>query len=227
MGFYMMKNKQLWILIASFLVIFIGVAVWTFTAGGFPPDRWILKWVESSNDGALYSVMKLISSVGSSEIILALTLAIAAFFLYKRYWHHLVLFLTVSVGGVALNLALKLLFQRERPGEGRAIEVFDFSLNIPSYSFPSGHTMRSTILICFLIYLIYRYVRSSAVQYSLYTISIVVMVAIAFSRVILDAHFLSDVLGALSISVVWFCVVLSVYLTYMERQGEPQRQRFR
>lgn len=227
MGFYMMKNKQLWILIASFLVIFIGVAVWTFTAGGFPPDRWILNWVESSNDGALYSVMKLISSVGSSEIILALTLAIAAFFLYKRYWHHLVLFLTVSVGGVALNLALKLLFQRERPGEGRAIEVFDFSLNIPSYSFPSGHTMRSTILICFLIYLIYRYVRSSAVQYSLYTISIVVMVAIAFSRVILDAHFLSDVLGALSISVVWFCVVLSVYLTYMERQGEPQRQRFR
>lgn len=227
MGFYMMKNKQLWILIASFLVVFIGVAVWTFTAGGFPPDRWILNWVESSNDRALYSVMKLISSVGSSEIILALTLAIAAFFLYKRYWHHLVLFLTVSVGGVALNLALKLLFQRERPGEGRAIEVFDFSLNIPSYSFPSGHTMRSTILICFLIYLIYRYVRSSAVQYSLYTISIVVMVAIAFSRVILDAHFLSDVLGALSISVVWFCVVLSVYLTYMERQGEPQRQRFR
>lgn len=223
----MMKNKQLWILIASFLVVFIGVAVWTFTAGGFPPDRWILNWVESSNDRALYSVMKLISMVGSSEIILALTLAIAAFFLYKRYWHHLVLFLTVSVGGVALNLALKLLFQRERPGEGRAIEVFDFSLNIPSYSFPSGHTMRSTILICFLIYLIYRYVRSSAVQYSLYTISIVVMVAIAFSRVILDAHFLSDVLGALSISVVWFCVVLSVYLTYMERQGEPQRQRFR
>ncbi len=220
-----MKNKQLWIWIVSFLVVFIGLAVWTFTAGGFPPDRWMLDWVESRDEGVLYSMMKLISQVGSSEVILALTLAITAFFLYKRYWHDLVLFLTVSVGGVALNFVLKFLFRRERPGEASEIEVFDFSFNIPSYSFPSGHTMRSTILICFLIYLVYTYVRSSTVKYSLYVVSVALMVAIAFSRVILDAHFLSDVLGALSISIVWFCFVLYVYFVYTERQGGSKRQR--
>lgn len=221
-----MKNKQLWILIVSFLAVFIGIAVWTFSAGGFPLDRIMLDWVSSSEEGMLHSMMTLISSIGSSEVILALTLAIAALYLYKRYWHHLVLFLTVSVGGVAVNLLLKLLFQRERPGEARVIEVFDISLNIPSYSFPSGHTMRSTILICFFIYLLVTYVQKSAVQTSLIAVSVVLMLAIAFSRVVLDAHFVSDVLGALSISIVWFGSVLSVYLKFMHtKENELLRQR--
>ena len=221
-----MKNKPLGILIVSFLIAFIGIAVWTFSAGGFPPDQWMLDWAAGHEDRFVYSVMKLVSAVGSSEVILALTLIIAAFFLYKRYWHHLVLFLTVSVGGVAVNLLLKFLFRRERPGEAKEIEVFDFSLQIPSYSFPSGHTMRSTILICFIMFLIYIYIRSQAVQFSLYAISIVLMLAVGISRVVLDAHFVSDVLGALTISVVWFCAVLYVFEAYMDKKESEQiRQR--
>ncbi len=221
-----MKNKSLGILIASFLIAFIGISVWTFSAGGFPLDQWMLDWAAGHEDGFVQSVMKLVSAVGSSEVILALTLIIAAFFLYKRYWHHLVLFLTVSVGGVAVNLLLKFLFRRERPGEAKEIEVFDFSLQIPSYSFPSGHTMRSTILICFIMFLIYIYIRSQAVQFSLYAISIVLMLAVGISRVFLDAHFVSDVLGALTISVVWFCAVLYVFEAYMDKKESEQiRQR--
>lgn len=225
-GVYKMKNKPLGILIISFLVAFIAVAVWTFSAGGFPPDRWLLDWAEANDSGFIHSVMKLISAVGSSEVILALTLGITAFFLYKRYWHHLVLFLTVSVGGVAVNLLLKFLFRRERPGEAKEIEVFDFSLNIPSYSFPSGHMMRSTILICFLMFLVFIYIRSSSVQVVLYTASILLMFAVGLSRVLLDAHFISDVLGALAISVVWFCSVLYVFGAYMDKkESEHIRQR--
>lgn len=221
-----MKNKPLGILIVSFLIAFIGIAVWTFSAGGFPPDQWMLDWAAGHEGVFVHSIMKLVSAIGSSEVILALTLIIAAFFLYKRYWHHLVLFLTVSVGGVAVNLLLKFLFRRERPGEAKEIEVFDFSLQIPSYSFPSGHTMRSTILICFIMFLIYIYIRSQAVQFSLYAISIVLMLAVGISRVFLDAHFVSDVLGALTISVVWFCAVLYVFEAYMDKKESEQiRQR--
>lgn len=222
-----MKNKPLGILIVSFLIAFIGVALWTFSAGGFPPDRWLIDWAEANDGGFLYSVMKLISTIGSSEAILGLTIVFAAFFLYKRYWQLLVFFLTVSVGGVAVNLLLKFLFRRERPGEAREIEVFDFSLNIPSYSFPSGHMMRSTILICFLMFLIYMYIRNSAIQVALYTASIILLFGIGLSRVMLDAHFLSDVLGALTISIVWFCAVLYFYEAYMDKkEGKHTRQRF-
>ncbi|WP_161784648.1 hypothetical protein [Halalkalibacter okhensis] len=41
-----------------------------------------------------------------------------------------------------MNFGLKLLYQRERPGVEREIEVFGNSLDLISYSFPSGHTMR-------------------------------------------------------------------------------------
>ena len=226
-GVCKMKNKPLGILIISFLVAFIGIAVWTFSAGGFPLDKWMLDWSDTNEGGFVHSVMTFISAFGSSEVILAFTLGIAAFFLYKRFWHHLVLFLTVSVGGVAVNLLLKLLFRRERPGEAKEIEVFDFSLNIPSYSFPSGHTMRSTILICFLMFLIYMYIRNQALQVSLYAVSIVLMFLVGLSRVFLEAHFASDVLGALTISIVWFCSVVYVYEAYMDKkESEHIRQRF-
>lgn len=225
-GVYKMKNKPLGIMIVSFLVAFIGLALWTFTGGGFPPDRWLLDWAETNEGGLFYSIMKLISTIGSSEAMLGITLLISAFFLYKRYWHQLVLFLTVSVGGVFVNFVLKFLFRRERPGEASEIEVFDFSLNIPSYSFPSGHMMRSTILVCFLMYLIFMYIRSSSVRVSLYAVSIVLLLAIGLSRVLLDAHFMSDVLGALTISIVWFGGVLYVYEAYMDKkEGRLTRQR--
>lgn len=222
-----MKNKPLGMLTISFLIAFIGIAVWTFSAGGFPLDQWMIDWAEANENGVVHSIMTFISALGSSEMILAFTLGIAAFFLYKRFWHHLVLFLTVSVGGVVVNSLLKFIFKRERPGEAKEIEVFDFSLDIPSYSFPSGHTMRSTILICFLMFLIYMYIRSQALQMSLYVISVVLMLAVGLSRVFLDAHFASDVLGALTISIVWFCSVIYVYEAYMDKkESEHIRQRF-
>src|SRR5699024_11086758 len=92
--------------------------------------------------------------IASRAMITLSTVMSGVVLLIRRSWKHLCFFFVVAVGGVALNLALKMLIQRARPGdETKFIEVFDFSFELQSYSFPSGHTMRATILFLFLIYL--------------------------------------------------------------------------
>lgn len=165
--------------------------------------------------------------IGSSEAVLLLTFVITVIFLVKRDWFHTIFFLTVSVGGVVLNFVLKFLFQRERPGEMSHIEVFNFSLDIPSYSFPSGHMMRITILLLFLIYISYRFMKHVYLKTLATILFTLTLVGVAFSRLFLDAHFLSDILAAVSISIVWFCLCYFIFKRYEDKQNVNQFSRYR
>lgn len=118
-------------------------------------------------------------------------------------------FFSVSVGGVLLNFVLKTLIKRARPGdEVSYIEAFNVQLEVQSYSFPSGHTMRAAILFMFLIYLSHKYLSRELTKYLSYAIYVILLLLVAASRVILDAHFVTDVIGALFISVAWFFICL-------------------
>src|SRR5699024_12382724 len=98
--------------------------------------------------------MEIASVIGSSEMILLITVMIGLVLLIRSSWGHFFFFFVVSVGGVALNLALKMLIQRARPGvAAKFIEVFDLQFELQSSSFPSGHTTRATTLFLFFIYL--------------------------------------------------------------------------
>lgn len=201
------------------LIVFI-LVTFVFTASnGYVYDQSIIDWVNSITSTSIEKVMEVISMLGSSEVILLVTFIITAIFAFKRNWIFTIFFLTVSVGGVALNFVLKFLFQRERPGgDVSYIEVFNFSLEIPSYSFPSGHTMRITILLLFLLYISFRFIKSTGLKVLSYLACIVTMIGVALSRLFLEAHFLSDTLGAISISIVWFCLCLLIFKKY-----QPQR----
>lgn len=199
-------------------VLFLSVTFIFTVNNGFLYDHTMIQWVDKMSTPVILSMMDVISMIGSSEVILLLTAVIAAILLYKKAWFNSIFFLTVSVGGVVLNFVLKVLFQRERPGEMSYIEVFNVSLEIPSYSFPSGHTMRSTILLLFIIYISYRLLRNTGLKVFIYIASIVMMLGVALSRLFLDAHFLSDTIAAISISVVWFCLCVLIFKRY-----EPKR----
>ncbi|OLN22273.1 hypothetical protein BTO30_11030 [Domibacillus antri] len=68
--------------------------------------------------------------------------------------------------------------------------------------------MRSVILFTFLINCIYRLLKREALKIPLYTICLLLIFGVALSRIILGAHFLSDTLAAISISLAWFCLCL-------------------
>lgn len=193
------------IIAAVFLLLFIIVAMLTSGTQGFLLDENVAYWADQNNSGFMSTITKYASFIGSSEIILVLTVIIGLVLLMKRNWRHLFFFFTLSVGGVILNLALKMIVRRARPGdEVSYIEVFNMNLEIQSYSFPSGHTMRATILFLFLMYISYMFIKKGLVKFLSYLVYVGLIVAVALSRIMLDAHFVTDIAGAILISVSWF-----------------------
>src|SRR5690625_3088978 len=178
-GVACMENQRLKLTLIFSLALFLVTAFITQVNGSFPFDGKFLAWVENQTSGTFQSLMKYISVLGSSEVILILTAIIGLILLTKRAWVHFWFFAIVSVGGVFLNLLLKLIFQRERPdGETSYIDVFNYTLEIPSYSFPSGHTMRISILLFFLIYLTLRFVYSSVMRSFLITVFVLLIIGV-------------------------------------------------
>jgi|SRR5699024_2685459 len=176
---------------------------------GFLLDETVAYWADQNTNALTTKIMKFPSFIGSSEVILLATILIGLILLVKRDWRNLFFFFILSVGGVMLNLLLKQVVQRARPGdEMREIEVFQWNLEIQSYSFPSGHTMRATILFIFLIYLTYRFAKKTKTRVISYIVYIVLIIAVALSRIMLDAHFATDIIGAIIISISWFFLCL-------------------
>ncbi|HLS23928.1 MAG TPA: phosphatase PAP2 family protein [Pseudogracilibacillus sp.] len=222
------RKKGFLITAIVFLVLFFLVTLITSGNTGFLIDEAVIFWAESITSDVLLTFMRFVSVLGSSELILLVTVAIGLVLLIKRQWRNFFFFFTVSVGGVIVNFALKVLIKRERPGdEVSYIEAFNVQLEVQSYSFPSGHTMRATILLLFLMYLTYLFVSNQLVKVGSYVVYTVLLLLIALSRVILEAHFITDVVGALFVATGWFFLIL--YLFHKEERAmfSFQSRRFR
>lgn len=212
------RKRTFIITAAVFFLLFLIVTLLTSGNSGFLIDETVGYWAEGITSSSALLFMEIISVLGSSELILIVTIVIGIVLLIKFQWRNLFFFFFVSVGGVFVNLFMKVLIRRARPGdEVSYIEVFNTQLELQSYSFPSGHTMRATILLLFLMYLTYLFAKTSWMKIISYIVYISLLLLIALSRVVLDAHFVTDVVGALFLGSGWFFLIL--YLFHKEERA--------
>jgi undecaprenyl-diphosphatase len=131
--------------------------------------------------------------------------------LYQRGYTEAAALSTVVLGGNFLNFCLKHLIQRGRP-------VYDDPIfSLPTYSFPSGHAMASTVFYGLLA--IYASVNARQ-RYAAHVAvgGAVLMVAlVCFSRVYLGLHYLSDVMGGMTEGIAWLALSLTA-LHYIRRR---------
>jgi undecaprenyl-diphosphatase len=198
-----LNRNLLFLIMALCLIVFAGLSFLTAVNSRFMLDEQILQWVQTINSPFLLGLMQGATIIGSVEFIFVISAALMFTFLLRRNWY-LVIFLSVlSAGGIVLNYVLKILFQRARPGEMTYIELFGFSFELASYSFPSGHTMRTVLLFAFLIYLSFLLTKNYWVRFVSFFAALVIILSVAASRVIVGAHYPSDILAAVAASIVW------------------------
>jgi undecaprenyl-diphosphatase len=175
-------------------------------------DLQVLVWLHTHGNPVfsafLLSITYLHSTIGISVFTLILGVALAQ--RHKWYW---VLALGLSVGGgMLLNVALKLIFHRSRPTWD------DPLITLTTNSFPSGHAAAATLFYGFLSVYVFAHVKELSLRIACLVASVLMVALVAFSRMYLGVHYLSDVLAAISISTAWLVLCLWGVRTYSNKR---------
>ena len=141
-------------------------------------------------------VFSVITRLGDPGFLLALAAVVALTLLAQRRLALAAAWVVAISSGALLNRILKTWFERTRP-------IHDHGLvSETSWSFPSGHASGSMLVYGLLGYLIVRHApRAWHLPVALTTVALVVFVG--SSRVLLQVHYLSDVLAGYASGAAW------------------------
>lgn len=156
----------------------------------------------------LVRVMEYITFFGSSLFLLPAYCVLLVYFLLKKQYHFSVLIAFTGLATVALTQALKRLFHRERP-TGPLIE------RLTNYSFPSGHAFSSFIFCSILSYLIWKSKLRPVWKWIIIILLLLLSFAIGVSRIVLNVHFATDVIGGYCLAIMWLILFFVVFRKYL------------
>jgi len=184
--------------------LFLAIA-WNLTARSSLAalDLRVSDWLQARGSPALIAFFLAVTHLNSTVAIAAWSGVFAIVLARLREWYW-ILTLAAAVGGGALvNVVLKFAYERLRPRFDEPL------LELASYSFPSGHTSGAVtfygVLAAFLVSRYYDARRRAACVAG----AVAAVALVAFSRIYLGAHYLSDVLAAACSSTVWLVLCLA------------------
>ncbi len=152
----------------------------------------------------LTDVMQVVTDLGGwlSLAVLVVVIGLVA----RRYtssWTPLLVLSVALVGGVLLSDMVKSLVARPRPTLAAAVVVPG-----EGFAFPSGHATYAIAVYGGLAYLAAGWFRPWTAKVAAWTIAVVVVLLVGFSRVYLGSHWTTDVLGGYALGAVWLAAVL-------------------
>jgi undecaprenyl-diphosphatase len=159
--------------------------------------------VVAHRTGGLTHVAQGISFVGEVPVLLLLTAIVAlGLWIRTRRWQAGLL-LVVGMGGAgALTYILKLLVGRHRPGASFVLGPID-----TGFSFPSGHTLSSTVFFVLLAALVWSAEVRRTPKIAAAVSAVVLSLAMGLSRLYLGYHWGTDVLAGWIVAVTWLCLL--------------------
>ncbi|MCX4092111.1 phosphatase PAP2 family protein [Nocardia sp. alder85J] len=169
-------------------------------------DTTTMNWVVPHRTGWLTPIAKAISDLGDTTTMAAVAAAACAWFAYRRRWPQLLLTGTATAGAGLIVVTLKAIVGRQRP------PVVDRLVTETNQSYPSGHTLGSTVVVGVLTALVILAVRRRAVQIAVGVTAAAFVTLVGLSRLYLGVHWPTDVLAGWAIGTLWATVCLAAYL---------------
>jgi membrane-associated phospholipid phosphatase len=176
-------------------------------------DALISEWFRSHATPRVAGAMHSASALASTATVSILVALMVCVFLWKRLWYWLLGLVLVVGGGVLLNLLLKNVFGRARPGWA------DPLMALADPSFPSGHTMMATIIYGFMALYLILSIASWLWRCLIATMAISLVGLVALSRMYLGAHYFSDVVAAMAAGTAWVALCLTAVETLRRYRG--------
>jgi undecaprenyl-diphosphatase len=167
-------------------------------------DNSVAAWGYDHRGPASTSGLKAITELGNIRIVIGVAVVLVIVDAVRRRNRWSFLFLVAVLGGMeAAMLGVKDLVGRLRP-------TLDPAAATLGPSFPSGHSATAAAFYAAAALVIGRSLRRPARQLVI-AAAVAVAVAVASSRVLLDLHWFSDVVGGLSLGWAWFALCAVVF----------------
>lgn len=169
-------------------------------------DVLVSRYIYEIRDPFLTGMMKFITDFGADYLLINF-LVLVSFFLWKKRKREALSFTIILATGLLLNLFLKEVIQRPRPMMSPLVAM-------SSYSFPSGHTMNSTIFYLTIAFYYYHLTRRKKGSLLIMIGALGMILLIGFSRVYLGVHYPSDVLAGYVVGTWWLVTILLINKSY-------------
>lgn len=194
-----MKSKTIIILIISILFI----SGFVLLKSDNILDQIIIKLVTSDNE-FIYTLFYYLTFLGSRTILIPFVLigSVYLYYLYQKIRPSLI-FMSGTLISYLLNELIKTIVQRDRPSLLEAVHAV-------GYSFPSGHAMISTVCYGLFTYYLLKKIKTDNIRKIILFITISLILLIGFSRVMLNVHYFTDVLGGFLIGGLFIIIYLKV-----------------
>jgi membrane-associated phospholipid phosphatase len=177
-------------------------------------DSAAARWAQHHTGELTHRILDGVTSLASTPgvIVISIVVGLIEWLRVPSRWIPVFL-LVVTIGDSLITNAVKGLIDRARP----TIDPVAATLGP---SFPSGHSSTAAALFAALALLAGRR-RSAEARAALVGLAVGLAVAVACSRVLLDLHWVSDVVAGLALGWGWFAVCAVAFGGWLLRLGAP------
>ncbi len=165
-------------------------------------DIAVFNFLQALRTAPVDRLLIVVTEMGSVGVMLPLVIGVALWLMWRRCWRTAWYWIGVAAFAEVLVQLLKFTLGRTRP--------LDLYTGVERFSFPSGHAVVSTVILGFLAFLLSRG-QATRVRLAIAAGTGVYVALVAFSRLYLGAHWLSDVLGGMSLGLAWVALAAMVY----------------
>ncbi|SUD90559.1 phosphatase PAP2 family protein [Psychrobacter phenylpyruvicus] len=201
--FYGLLLTVLSLVMGYILALFVGLVEDVVTSDSIVAmDHFVSQQMSVLSDSAVVNFFIVITSLASTPLTALVILLTGIVCLVIRQYYLFIGLLISVIGSTAFTYLSKLVFHRERP--------IDILLHEATYSFPSGHATVAVALYGYVAYMLFRFSHDFGRQVRILVNTVFLCILIGLSRIVLNEHYLSDVLGGYLVGALWLTVAISV-----------------
>jgi membrane-associated phospholipid phosphatase len=203
-------KKQIFLF--TLLVTFLGfILIVVFKYKFSVVDLAINQNIDSNQVSILLQLALILHYVFDTPGMFIICLSIVLYFYFKKLKLYAFLLAAAMLGEWILTTIIKLWIHTPRP--------LNAVITVNEFSFPSGHVMGSTVLFGILLYFVWKQWNSSKAKIISTVCLVLIELLIGASRIYLNVHWFSDVLGAYLLAVAWLSLSVLLFEFIQKRRG--------
>jgi undecaprenyl-diphosphatase len=169
-------------------------------------DIAINSWTASIQYSPLTITATMLHYLFDTIPMFVICLLLAAYLFLKKRRLYALFLVSAMLGELGILTLAKTLFHVARPLNGIIQE--------DGFSFPSGHVTSTTVFFGFWMYCIWQNYKSSITKVIASIFFVAIVLAVGFSRLYLNVHWFTDVMGGYFLGLGWILLVIWLFSAF-------------